>query len=140
MKIYKVCLLQEGNKLGDKEVFDNVWCTTECGLREHWFDQAQEWGEEENEQWADYSISSEHPEKAYEIPLEKLLEMTEKDGYSIEGYEIPEYEPVFHDGAFYVERVERNEVQNIDGKLFTFQTKQEAKQFIETLKNLMDNK
>lgn len=136
MKIYKICFIPDGDHLGDAETFDTTWYATEYELRAHWVDQAKEWEEEENEQWEDYGVSSEHPEKFYEIPLVDLKEMTELDGYMFEEYNLPEYEPVFRNGEFHVEKLERNEVCDKSGNPYKFKTAKEAEQFIENLKNL----
>ena len=136
MKIYKICFIPDGDHLGDSQTFDETWYATEYELRAHWVDQAKDWEEEENQQWEDYGVSSENPEKFYEIPLVDLKEMTELDGYLFEEYDLPEYEPVFRNGEFHIERLERNEVCDESGKAYSFKTAKEAEQFIENLKNL----
>ena len=138
MKLYKICFIPEGEHLGDSQTFDETWYATEYELREHWAEQAKDWEEEENEQWEEYGISSEHPEKAFEIPLEDLLEMTELDGYMFDKFTIPEYEPVFRNGCFCVEKLERKEVCGEDGEPFKFKDINEAQQFIDNLNNLMN--
>ena len=136
MKIYKILFRSEGDHRGDVETFYETWYATEYELRAHWVDQAKDWEEEENEQWEEYGVSSENPEKFYEIPLEELLGITDQDGYWLKEYTLPEYEPVFRNGEFHVEKLERNEVCDKSGKPYKFKTAKEAEQFIENLKNL----
>lgn len=72
------------------------------------------------------------------LDIDTIIEIFEYDGYVVDYCDLPDYEPTYNqDGTFTVKQLKQDVVCDANGKPYTFETIQEANQYIENLNNLM---